>query len=108
MKPSISRDRAIALIWTLLGIAAVSILVLAVFALSISQNRRAIARHAEVLTGTLVDAAFAEVQAKLVDGFAEQHRSGAEELRQASVTAAPGLLEVLRYDVPLNRGDELG
>lgn len=102
------RHSGVALVWTLLIVVVLAFIVLGLLTFTASQSRRARGGSAEVLTESLVDAARAEVLGKLEDAFAEQLPVGDGDIRRASVTASPGLLEVLRYDVPLNRGRELG
>ncbi|MFQ3670762.1 MAG: hypothetical protein SNJ84_04830, partial [Verrucomicrobiia bacterium] len=69
-----------------------------------SAHARAV-RHSTNLN-LLVEAALQEAMAKLTDGFTSVH--GLPGQVPGSVTAAPGLMEVLRYDVPYHRGSETG
>ena len=57
-------------------------------------------------TTHLTELALQEALAKLQEGFAAT--AAAPGQVRASMTAAPGLLEILRYDVPYNRGQETG
>lgn len=102
------RNRAnvsgMALIWSLLLTGALMLVAVTFLSVSSGARLRAVRQIEEITTEELADAAKAEILAKLTEAFHIQTGTP----RQGSVAASPGLLEVLRYDVPLNRGTHTG
>ncbi len=98
------RRDGMALLWALLLTGALLVITVAFLSLSSTSRQQASRQMEEVTTDELADSARAEILAKLAEAFSVE--SGAT--RTGSVAASPGLAEVLRYDVPLNRGRHLG
>lgn len=88
-----------ALVWVLLLGGFLSVLCLYFLSASHQARVRTDFDHAGVAADDLLASARAEIQAKLEEGFAVAPEDG-------NVAAMPGLLEVRRYDEPLNRGNE--
>lgn len=96
--------KGVALLWVLLLGGLLAIVSLSFLTIA-SQSQRASEHGGDSQTADeILAAARAEIIAKLHDGFSAT--SGT--LRQASVTAMPGLMEVKRFDTPLNRGKATG
>ncbi len=99
-----SRGFALVLVLGLIaGLVAVSVLF---FALVREQSRHARQQLHLVSTSHLTDLAVQEALAKLYEGMSAATAPAGQA--KASMTAAPGLMEILRYDVPYNRGTETG
>jgi hypothetical protein len=82
--------------------------VIAVLFFSFLRQETRHARH-QLQAGSasqITELALQEALAKLQEGFAAVDAPPGEV--RASMTAAPGLMEILRYDVPYNRGTETG
>ncbi|MCW1886048.1 hypothetical protein OKA04_15020 [Luteolibacter flavescens] len=102
MKRVVRRDApGAALLWVVLLGGFMSVLCLYFLTTGHEARLRADFDHAEVTADDLLASAKGEILAKLDEGFSV----GAGE---GSVAAMPGLLEVKRYDEPLNRGGETG
>lgn len=91
--------RGAALIWVILLGGFLSVLCLYYFSSGREARMRADFDHAGVGADDLMASAKGEILAKLEEGFAIAEGEG-------SVAAMPGLLEVKRFDEPLNRGRE--
>lgn len=100
-----AQQRGIALIWVLLlgGFLAAVVLTF----ITTASTERVFAKHdqSDLVTDELLGAARSEVLAKLTEGFALEKGTSP---RRAHTAAMPGLLEVRRYDVVLNRGSQRG
>lgn len=95
-----------ALIWVLLLGGFMAVVVIAFLTTAQSDRRLARNDQGEIVTEELLMAAQQEVLAKLSEGFSVE--AGVGTTRQGHVAATPGLLEVRRYDVGLNRGTQTG
>ena len=104
--PTLPAPRGMALIWALLLTGALMLVSVTFLSVSSNSRQRAVRQIEEITTEELADAAKAEIIAKLSEAFAVE--STVNGARQGSVAASPGLLEVLRYDLPLNRGSQTG
>jgi len=93
-----------ALIWSLLLTGALMLVAVTFLSVSSGARQRAVRQIEEITTEELADAAKAEILAKLSEAFHVQ----SSPTRQGNVAASPGLLEILRYDLPLNRGSQIG
>ncbi|RYD43172.1 MAG: hypothetical protein EOP83_32035, partial [Verrucomicrobiaceae bacterium] len=90
-----------ALLWVVLLGGFLSVLCLFFFSTGREARLRADFDHSEVAAEDLLASAKSEILAKLGEGFSLETGEG-------SVAAMPGLLEVKRFDEPLNRGPEEG
>lgn len=103
---STSYARGTALIWSLLLCGAMATIIVAFLSSTSNARRYASDDQHSVTADELMDSAQQEILAKLSEGFAIEQGEGISRL--GSVAASPGLLEVRRYDAPLNRGTQTG
>ncbi|MBL9116724.1 MAG: hypothetical protein JNJ83_17080 [Verrucomicrobiaceae bacterium] len=97
-------QQGFSLIWALLLTSALLVITIAFLTLASDTRHRTERQVPDLSADELADSARAEILAKLTEAFSVETAAP----RAGSVAASPGLLEVLRYDVPLNRGTHTG
>ncbi len=105
----ISRSRAprgSAILWVLLLCGFLAVVCLTFLGTATASKTQARVGKDETTSDDLLASATSEVLAKLGEGFAVE--SGPAGGREGHVAAMPGLLEVRRFDDPLNRGSKTG